>query len=262
MEEHMTAKVFRCPFELKGEKEGTIITVQLSEMQSERFATLRSAFERLHRDRTRMAIRLVLPVSLQRSCANLVELRERLLPYQAEVIAADFDDQLFPYLPHQANERKLLESFLGRLPFDKTTALRLCDEFGEHPPRSLVDFAGWLLAHFRDEKGVVTLGDASGALMAFDSTGVSIGGESQKSTFSIVKAPFYPKNFGRYSERIEMVINRQVDVANLPQEVARRIRRQANEVYASHGVRIPDLDATQQPSGVWIPGESYEIVQG
>ena len=264
LEEAMSnSKEFRCPFEVQGVEDKTIIEVALADEQAERFVQMRTAFERLHTDATRIAIRLTLPASIVVGCTSNEELRPRLLPYQSEVIAADLDDQLFPLLPHQEAARAVLEVLGLRLPFDESVAKLLRRGWGEHPPLSISDLAVWVLHRAEMTEGnFIAFRDGLGELaLVFSESGLSVRGEAAKSSFGIVKTPFYPKAFGRYSERVEIAINRHVDVRRLPVEVQRRIRRQANEVYAAHGVRIENLDETQQPTGLWIPGEEYTVMK-
>jgi len=64
------AKAFRCPFEVKGQEDGTIVEVNLSEDKGERLAAMCAAIARLYEDRTRSAIRFVLPASVLAQCSS------------------------------------------------------------------------------------------------------------------------------------------------------------------------------------------------
>ncbi|HVU75216.1 MAG TPA: hypothetical protein VHD38_00020 [Candidatus Paceibacterota bacterium] len=254
--------VFRCPFEVKGREDGSIIEHELPDVQEKRFALLREVFERFHRGPRFSAVRLVLPDSVWTGCTSNAGLKPVILPYQAEIIAADLDDQCFPFLPHQDEARTALEGLGLTLPFDKKPAQALRKKFGRHEPKTIAQLSALLQQLFEKNDGTVIevreprwFGKGK-LLMHFDRSSLFIDGEVAKSTFEIVKTPFYPKEFGRYSERVEIVLTRHLDVARLSDEVRRRIRRQANEVHAKHGAPIADLDV-QQPAGLWLPDEFY-----
>jgi hypothetical protein len=254
------ATTFRCPFEMQGVKDGTIIEVVLSEVQEERFEALKIALEEFHTQSSKIAIRLVLPQSVQ-SCTTFEELRDALMPFQAEIIAADLDDVLFPYLPHQKQARDLLEGHgLGLSLFDEAPAHLLQERFGAEMPDSIGALAAWILNECRMHMAV-SLGETdAGASVQFIISSLMIhgrSGEMLKSMMSIVLAPLYPPGTGRYSERVEIVLTRQTDAAILPKTVRDRIRDQANASYLSHG--LPAGFREVQPPGLWIPGGKVRI---
>jgi hypothetical protein len=82
-----------------------------------------------------------------------------------------------------------------------------------------------------------------------------------RGVFTIVKTPFYPETFARYSTRVEIIVTRHADVNILPVDYQFRLRRQANLSYRAHGVQIHDrdLDTLQQPTGLWIHDEPYVL---
>ncbi len=254
------AKTFRCPFEVQGVKDGAIIEVILGEVQEERFEMLKNALEEFHTHSTKIAIRLVLPKSVQ-GCTTFEELRDVLMLYQAEIIAADLDDVLFPYLPHQKQARDLLEDHgLGLSVFDEAPALLLRERFGANVPETIGALAEWILNECRKHH-VVVLDSAEGAASVQFLISMLLvhgkSGELLKSMMSVVLCPLYPKGTGRFSERVEIVLTRQTDAAALPQAVRDRIRDQANASYLSQG--LPAGFREVQPPGLWIPGEKSRI---
>lgn len=257
--------VFRCPFEEKGMQDGSIIERELPETQHERFTLLREVFEQFHRTPRVSAIRLIVPDGVWEGCTSNTDLKPVILPYQAEIIAADLDDQCFPYLSHQDEARRALEEMNIRLPFDKKPADALRRYFGRRAPKTLAELSVLLQKLFEANEGTVfevrepKLFGKGKLLIHFDRSTLSVAGELPKSTFEIVKSPFYPKEFGRYSERVEIVLTRHLDVARLSDEVRFRIRRQANAVHATHGAPIKNMDV-QQPAGLWIPEELYKVL--
>ncbi len=277
VEVHMTAtKAFRCPFEVQGIEDGSILDVRLSDTRSERLTAMRRALHLL-RERFRWnSIRFILPESILGNCDSFQILRERVLQYQAEFLAADMDCGLYPHLPYHP----VWERFKAHFRRDQrharyaSRALEVALYTGGYGlPASLEDLADMIEAMFLD---AIAAGDPEPIfvfgslrkngqkywLFKMDRSAFGIYQDQDKlmdpavndANFSIIKAPLYPVEFGRYSKDCELVVTRDVDVARLPETVKMRIRRDANEVHAAHGVRIRDM-FSQQPSGLWIPGE-------
>lgn len=255
-------KSFRCPFEVQGIRERAIMEVVLSENQEERFAVLCGVLEEFHLKTKWMAIRLVLPESLL-THKTFDALRRALIPYQAEVIAADLDDALYPYLPHQASDRQLWKKSNMKLRlFDEEPALRLRKEFGAREPSTLGELAVWIGRMHLKRKGRPLilykrkLWPRGQMRMELGLAALRIYGESGeilKANFNIVLCPLYPKETGRHSERVEIVLTRHSDIVRLDAGVRQRIRRQANESYVTHGIIVENVEKTQQPPGLWVP---------
>jgi hypothetical protein len=191
-------------------------------------------------------------------------LRNAIMPYQAEIIAADLDDVLFPYLPHQQHERDLFDRFGLRLPlFDEEPALLLRKAFGSDEPQTLGELAHWLLKRCGRCNEVAVFKNArEEPLVSFDLSSLCVrgrSGEVQKSMMSVVLAPLYPKGTARYGEKVAIVLTRHSDAMALPRHVRDRIRNQANASYRSHGLPVGRHDV--QPAGLWIPGENIRIVK-
>ena len=86
-----------------------------------------------------------------------------------------------------------------------------------------------------------------------DFTAVVGEGNDRRNCFGIVTCPLYPKDFGRYSEKITITLSRMKDFTALPSEQRRKIRYDCNRIYQAHGVWIQNLEEDKQPDGVWIP---------
>lgn len=269
-------KVFRCPFEVQGVEAGAILDVALTDERSERLPVMRDALTRLRQDQTIHSVRFILPNSVLEGCDSFHVLRERILEYQAEYLAADIESRLYPHLPYHSAWERFKAHFRRsrRYPRYATRALEVALYTGGYGlPESLEDLADMIEEMFLD---AIAAGDPDPVfvfgsirkegqkywLFKMERGAFGIYADQDKlldpalndANFSIIKAPLYPVQFGRYSERCEIVATRDVDVARLADTVKMRIRRDANLVHAAHGVRIRDM-FSQQPTGLWIPGE-------
>jgi len=257
-------QMFRCPFEVKGIEEETIIVHELPEAQEQRFELLRRVLERFHRNHRWSAVRLVLPHSVWGACRSNQDLKPVILPYQAEVIAALLDDQLFPLLPHHDEARHTLEGLGLRLPFSDRESKLLRKFFGDRTFRTVKDLSTYLAELFKDGKAYELRGRKSdgpfGPYVLLSLGTVQIGEDPLKNIFTIVKSPFYPYALGRYSERVEIVLTRHHDIDRLSESTKLRIRVQANQVCAAHGIPILDESIDQQTAGLWIPEEALKLV--
>jgi hypothetical protein len=268
---------FRCPFEVQGIERGAILDVALNEDRALRLASMRTALVRLKHDRTIHSVRFVLPESILVGCDSLEALRERILPFQAEFLAADIDCLLYPHLPYHSVWQRFKAHFRPSRRHYRyaARALEVALYTGEYGmPTSLNELADMIEALFLDQ---IENGDPDpmfifgslrknggkfwlfkmerGAFAIYHDQDALLDPAVNDAHFSIVKAPLYPRAFGRYSERCEIVVTRDVDVAALPFTSKMRIRREANEVHRAHGVRLADM-FSQQPTGLWIP-EQY-----
>lgn len=265
---------FRCPFEVQGEQENTILNVPLKGNRAERLLAMRESLRAFRADRKRIAVRFILPSTVLEGCESLAQLSERMLPYQIEFLAADIDSRLYPYMPYHPFWKRFRARFRSGTRYRRYATLALMTalytgQFGI--PRGLHDFCNKLQDLVQD---AIARGDADpifvfGSLrksgekfwlfrMERGAFGIYVDQDKiadpavNDANFSIVKAPLYPPEFGRYSPDCEIVVTRDVDVARLPDTVKMRIRRDANMVHRSNGVRINDL-FDQQPTGLWIP---------
>ena len=92
---------FKCPFEIKGERDGNILEIQLLEDPSIRFSLIRKAFETFHTNFDIVGIKFCLPSSLLQRCSSIRYVQELILPYQTDVLAGELDYRVEPFLPYQ-----------------------------------------------------------------------------------------------------------------------------------------------------------------
>ena len=258
---------FRCPFEVKGLQEGTIIQAQLSENKRSRIEAIRAAYELFHARPESPAIRLTLPKIIGVMCRSLQQLYQAALPFQAEVAAVNADIILSPLLAYQAMNmsREAFETAAQVDPLKTMASLALNELIAGAGLRNAQDLSEWLLRivarhrQLQPDKPDIVATVAGIEVLTINESGIRIHMPEDRwkdrrlnpNTFVIVRSPLYPRAFGRYNDDVEIVITREADVASLSEETRRTIGRRANEVYASYGVRVED--GHSPPLGVWVP---------
>ncbi len=264
------SQVFRCPFEVQGTKDDTIVTVTLFGNRALRLLLMRAALEQLHNDRTRTAVRFVLPDSVIAGCGSHTLLQKRIVPYQVEYLAASMDIGLAPFLPHHSRWAWVRARCSPRTRFRRLGAWALMHALQHVRGRTLSDFCNALDTLFKGKTkrgarypefifGTLRRRQKEFYLIRLELAAFAIYQDQEKlddpehndALFSIVKSPLYPPAFGRYSTRVEIVVTRDVDVVRLPMDSKRRIRTAANAVHMAHGIRIRDPETDQQGVGFW-----------
>lgn len=265
---------FRCPFQIKGEKNGTIIEIVFNEDAETRLKLISLAFKKFHEDISIISIRFTLPSSLLERCSTLLQLKAEIVPYQAEILAAEIDYRLDPFMPYQITQysKEVLQPIFEKTQYKFATANLVSKVIGGHgfSLKNMSDVAMWLQVmmlhammhgvknphfYFDDDKALRYLTIAPGSIIFHpeDYEEITGPGKNNRNCFGVVLNPFYPKEFGRYSETIQIVISRMSDFTSLPVEQRRKIRYKCNLVYQQHGVKIDNLEEDKQPEGVWIP---------
>ncbi len=269
-----TDKQFRCPFQIKGEKEGTIVEIHLTEEPETREQLIAAAFKYFHETPNTLALRFHLPESLKANCSSNEELKVMILPYQAEILAGELEYRLDPFLPYQMRKhtKEELKPVFKKELYKFATAHTLSELLKklEFPLNNTADIASWVLScmfggvlegkrnthlFIADDEGNNLLTIAPGSIHFYpenyeEYTGP---GKANRNCFGVVMSPFYPEAFGRYSDDIQIVMSRMKDFTALPSEQRRKIREKSNQIYRDHGVRIDDIEEDKQPEGVWIP---------
>lgn len=270
---------FRCPFESKGRESRAILEVSLGEDKMARLGAARKAFVDLHADQKKMAIRFTLPPSVLAACSSIHELHAALVPYQAELVAAELDYRLDPLLPYQVVRSDKAKVMLA-VTTNQSKALaaaafmQVIGEMKFPMPKTMGELSVLLEVIFQQymKKGqknptIHFLADApngtqipvlsiipAGIILHFDRKHLA-DRASNKNCFAIVKCPFYPRGFGRWSEQVEIVYSREADFAGIDGAKRKEIRADANWILQQHGVAIESLEDDKQNIGLWIPGE-------
>ncbi len=278
MTENKGTSLFRCPFEIKGEKEGTILEISLNDDINTRFILIRKAFETFHSNLDLIGVKFCLPPSVLAKCSSINELQPLILPYQSEIVAGELDYRLEPLLPYQLNRfnQETFNEFLQVLIKEDSSRLHIGGVMMQvfanigFKPKAVNDLSDWILKimqglfangakspHFdllaNDEhNNSVTIASISPGNATFlTDRGPTVTDKSKnKNCFTVVKTPFYPKDFARYSEQLEIFLTREADFASVPVSTRQRIRLQNNSVLQAHGVDISDLKNDQQQDGL------------
>ncbi len=274
MTDNNSSNAFRCPFQIKGEKEGTIIEVTLDENRESRFKLISAAYKTFHENTNLISIRFSMPASLLESCDSLEGLKAYIVPYQAEILGVEIDYRLNPFLPYQLvhHTRESIQPLYEKTPYKFATANYLSKVVNGHgfELNKMEDITSWIEftilqammegakspgLMIEDENHITFLTIAPGSITLHPEEHEEITGpgNNNKNCFGIVLNPFYPKEFARYSENIQIVLSRMKDFFSISLEQRQKIRYKANLVYKEHGVKIKNLLEDQQPAGVWIP---------
>ncbi len=266
---------FRCPFEVRGIQDGTIMRVPLTGSRPERISIAKEAFSAFFSKPECPGLIFELPKGLLEGISSNEALRPLILPYQVDVSSASLELRLDPFLPYQAHVITALgKERATKLYGDQAWKFRYADllmssmtQSGFSLPTSGSDISAFLesfmseafkeglpnpTAHISDTQPGLQI--SPGIVLLFDERGKDIGDLRNRNCFSIVRTPLYPKSFGRWSEGIEIVMSRESDFAVLSPEARRRIRTASNTVLRWHGIDIKDLaeDKTEH-EGLWIP---------
>ncbi|HEY1037011.1 MAG TPA: hypothetical protein VGE62_00350 [Candidatus Paceibacterota bacterium] len=267
---------FRCPFEVKGRKEGTILEVALSESQVERFAQFADAYETFYANPDIPGICFVVPESVQKAVTNLHEVKAYLFMYQAEMLGMELAHRLrglwFPEVRNR-NRESLTDIEMVRIICAHSLQQAMastgvsCTGQGEL-------IAGWVYVCWID---AVKKGQTNPHIFISDSFDrqigmkISPGGAEiipereerfaytcSMNTFSLVKTPFYPETFGRHSDQVEIWVTRETDFLGVNPEARLAIRKSANAPLVATGL-VPEADGSKaaQIGGVWIPEDDW-----
>lgn len=206
-----------------------------------------------------------------------------ILPFQADILAGEAEWRFYPFLNHQvhtAPKEDMHEGFDSRyFPHTLGGALMytIYEDVGKMPDTA-VALAEWFERKLRE--GMVQVkkmpifqiferetGDPVLAFV-FSPGGIACtidrmyslkDGKANRNCFHIVKAPFYPSDFGRWSEDVEIVLSREADINALSAETRKKVRTQANRVHKRHGVSIRSVAQDKQETGVWIPDFKVKV---
>jgi len=266
----MSQTTFRCPYEVKALEEGAILSVHLECNHDARMLQFARALSGFYKEPSLVGLRFVLPRSFRDSCTTLQSLILQVLPFQCEVLASEIDYRFSPYLPyHGFNFTEDIEPseimpVMGA--YALSTAISNLDGI-----RSASDVADWLQRTFQHSmaggvknpqlvilenlmgSGKPILRITPGSLMVEYDRNRASDPLLNRNLFSIVRCPLYPKEFGRHSEDLEIVLTREAHFVAVPTPIREKIRQRSNEVLEQGGVHITDRENDKQNTGLWIP---------
>ena len=263
-----------CPFEAQGIRDNTIINVKLSEDPIERLTVARESFALFHKTPTSPGLRFILPDNVLLGASKNDHLVRALLPYQAELCAAELDCRLYPLLSYHYRTTSITPGDLMDILFENpvlATVSFLVDQvirdIAETDIGGMYDVAQLIKNFFEKliDQGmkfprlVIFYPETEVEAVVISNSGIvfSVEREPQhqqgnQNCFCVVKTPFYPTSFGRYSSNVEIVFSREADFVKLSDEARGKIRHQSNSVLKEHVVDIVDLDKDKvECSGLW-----------
>lgn len=263
---------FRCPFDTSGHESGTIHRVALSDSKAERLAMMEEALKSFHANLSITAIQLVLPDSVLVGLDSPATLEHVALPFQTELYAVELEMRLNPCLSYHGTLRDLWKWSRNRGQCDTYELAyhfeRRMRQYVRSDPQDVMELSDRLADVFRRLRQEVPRNYGLAVshqpipdgpwfpLMSVEEGTIRWPRDESRDredVFHIVQAPCYHIDWPRHSERAQIIVTRHADVDDLPPEKRQSIRRRANEVYASHGVHINNLDTDHQSFGVWVP---------
>jgi len=273
---------FRCPFHKTAQKEKSLLEVVLGNERSIRIKQMHEALSAFYNNPKIPALAFIIPDELLGTDYSFKELRTKLIPFQCERIAVELDIRLFPTLDYhednQENER-LLESIaknnrpLGLVAYHirkmllginptafnsvESLASMLDDDIqheilkGASNPGLSGKDKGWT----KKNKKLLYRITLDGPTFYYENKDEFLKKDYRfnKNLFSFITCPLYPKEFGRYSKEVKLVLTRHADIESLPEDEQRRIRIESNTLLVNAGVRVDDFLEKSQGEGLWIP---------
>jgi hypothetical protein len=275
---------FRCPFELEGEEAGTILEIPLKAGRSERLDQINSGLRNFADHPESPGAKFSLPFAeLEKKCSSLQDLKSAMLPYQAEFAAVQLDIRLPRLLEFEAAAKQrdpASTTSPQEMPVDVVTRFLRGTILKSNPtlPQTTSELADWIertlhvgialgvedpLVLVCDEKAEkrprVLLSISATSIVMNADREVMADPKTKKDFFVFVRSPFYPREFGRFSEHVEVVFTRKSDIEKLSDMKRRAIRASANKVHQAYGVAVSDH--AQQAAGVWIPRDGIYSVR-
>ncbi len=261
-----------CPFEAEGRRNNTIHTVAIKTGPEYAGDVIRDALDTLYNDKKIIGLELVLPESVLVGCTDIHGLARAILPYQCVVVAAEVDYRLRPFLKYQVTPELVRSISEEQMPY-ACMALGFIDLMGRTGGvcNSMNHIARWLF----DKVGRPSLENKQSLTLMvsaprFDTPPLSISSYAlsilfeqrpewvsdpsrNENLFSLVRCPFYPTTFPRFSERVIITLTREAHFATIRTERRDEIRRKANTPLLQAGVAMNDVRSFKLPPGLWIP---------
>lgn len=270
---------FRCPFEVQAEKANRILTIPFEHHRNNRIPRLRQAFKDFH-ERKRVtekekgrpevvfdfdALSFLLPLSLSK-IKSFEELGVALAPYWHELMGAEIEFRLFPFLPqHPSSEvdwDHLNDIQHIYLHVAHVVGSSLSYSLTSHKCGPTFGVVDWVRAQglvyemfhptivtavplMRMQPGAVIF-DCDNYLNPNDPV-------TNRNLFALVKCPLYDPEVGRFDKRVQIIYSRQADFNKLDKPTRRNIRVLSNTILQQHGIPIHNVEEYRLPPGLWIP---------
>ncbi|MBY0539195.1 hypothetical protein K2P56_02020 [Patescibacteria group bacterium] len=273
-------KRFRCPFETKGRKEGSILHIDLPKDRRERIRLIKNGFADFHADSRATALELRMPPEVLKKAKSNKDLKDLMIPYQADILTGELEFRLGSFMPYNFARLKpeqraaMIDEMTGENAGSLLTGKSLAasmEESGTSFPREATHVAEWIeksirtfkkagakspqimLVHPISPTEIVPLVKltAGSAIFYADRRPEVLKTRGNRNSFGIVRSPFFPEAFGRYSPSVDVVITKEADFVRLHMQTRKQIRFHSNSVLKEHGIAIGDLFTDLQQDGVW-----------
>jgi hypothetical protein len=264
---------FRCPYEILGLKNKTILHVDWTNDRTQRLRDGQAALQHFYSNTDLVGITINLPNDPNLSrCSTLEELNQACLPYASELLAIQTDVRFAPLLDYQQEslpheyppfeysscDSIIATSINAALRADKAT-VRSIDELATYYQNL---FAKRFPEGYSYGMGSISLGN----MLIISPWVIEVKDEliydpqnpvENKNIFLMLRSPLYPTSIGRYSKKLQVAITRHADITKLNAKEAGLVRKKSNEMIAAAGFVIKSVEKDQQNSGVWIPKMKY-----
>lgn len=278
-------KFFRCPYGKYAERHNQVLNILWEKDSTARLASARKAFTEFYTNTKLSVLTITMPEEFHARCKTIKDIKREILPYQCDILALQLDLRLYPFLNYQYTEEatdKLDQSVPARVYYHKKVIARLLQQVLSEEkledPKNATDLSLSLYKLFRlysanitcpaivlpgrnpgdsDETDLVRLfAYTADFLYEYDSEFCWDPLRNQN-LYGFVTCPFYPKEFGRYSETIQMIFTRESDNTRIGEEERKILRTQSNTILRNAGIHVP-LDENEEETyvpegGVWIP---------
>ena len=260
---------FRCPFEAKGESQGTHLEVDLSDCDVSLESSVNKSFVPLLQEAVhgfvdspkKTALIAQLPNKLLHGKnANSAISFEQLSYFHAVIVASVIEKAAYPYLSFQSEspnlelsgEEKITRKYVGKF-FEKAQNFR--------DLISAIMLGYLLVQEAGKEDEMIHVNSPDQHILEFGAGAISFPirkrvfpGSQQDfkyDFFWIVRTPFYPENIGRYAPEPQIVMTRQFDFLQVDPEVRKRIRANSNAALQSAGCNLGPKGTGMLPGGLW-----------
>lgn len=260
---------FRCPYEILGLKNKTILHVDWTNDRTQRLRDGKAALQNFYSNTNLVGIIINLPDDPCLQCCTTPEqLNAGVLKYCIEVMAIQTDVRFYPLLSYQQSTPVSSPAF-KRSSYDQVVAYQINRAIHRDTARKpqnleeLADYYGGLVERlfperYSYERGSIKLGNET----KVSPLGIEVSNDiirnlhdphENKNLFLLVRGPLYPKSIGRYSKKFQITLTRHSDITKLDSNTARIIRSKNNAAIREAGFVIRDINEDQQNPGVWIP---------
>ena len=260
---------FRCPFEARGESQGTHLEVDLSDCDVSLESSVNKSFVPLLQEAVhgfvdspkKTALIAQLPNKLLHGKnANSAISFEQLSYFYAVIVASVIEKAAYPYLSFQSESPNLklsegeeivrlyLGEFFGMVQDSRALILSIMTGYAALQQAGKEDKS--IKSRFLSEN-----------ILEFETGAISFLFRRKKfpdleeslkyDFFWIVRTPFYPKNIGRYAPEPQIVMTRQFDFLQVDPEARKSILARSNAALQSAGCNLGPKGTGMLPGGLW-----------